>query len=387
MSEKLYYIDSHAFEFDARVLSCERNGKGQFETELDRTAFFPEGGGQYGDCGFIGEVYIYDTRTKDSRIVHISDKPLTIGQEYHCKLDKKQRFRNMQHHSGEHILSGLFHRLYGYNNIGFHLGKDRVTIDIDANLHEEEIRTVELSANEAVYKNVPVKTYFPTKEELSKINYRSKKEIADDLRIVEIEGYDVCACCAPHVNYTGEIGAILISDYIKYKSGTRITIKCGYDALGDYTEKNAVLKSIGQALSSPPEKAYEALERLISERDRLKEETEKANRSVADFLIEKELGNRIICIFGNFDRQTMIYGADKSANESEISFFFSGDDSEEYIFVISSVRHDLLEIKSDMSKTLDVRGGGNAQRISGTIKSGKKEICEYINSLREKWKD
>ncbi len=386
MTEKLYYTDSHLSEFNATVLECTENSRGQYETVLDRTAFFPEGGGQYGDRGFIGDVEITDTRISNGKAVHISSAPTEEGKEYLCKVDFKDRFRKMQHHSGEHIVSGLFHNLYGYNNIGFHLGQDNVTIDIDHFLDEESIRKVESEANKAIYQNIPVRAYYPSKEEAERLSYRSKTEIENDLRIVEIKGYDVCACCAPHVSFTGEIGIIRLASYMKYKNGTRITLICGEDALRDYVFKNGVLDEVGKTLSSPPEKISDALNQLAAEKEKLKRELESANKTIADYLTNSVKNEKYPCVFCNLDRNSMIYGADNAAKNSEIAFFFSGNDEDGYIFVISSFKQNLKELSKRMSQSLDFKGGGNKERLSGTVFSPKADLIVFIKQLKEESK-
>ena len=201
-TEKLYYRDSHRKEFDAVVLSCEekRTADGKKTGDrvvLDRTAFFPEGGGQFGDVGRLDRVEVVDTHEKNGVIYHETKEPLEPGQTVKGKLDFAVRFDRMQQHSGEHILSGLVHSLYGYDNVGFHLGAEITTLDFNGELTEEQVRDLELRANRAVFENVPVQVLYPTKEQLKSVNYRSKIEIEGQVRIVSIPGYDICACCAP----------------------------------------------------------------------------------------------------------------------------------------------------------------------------------------------
>lgn len=225
MTEKLYDKDSHLKEFTGTVLSCKKTGE-KYAVTLNRTAFFPEGGGQQSDRGYIGEAYISDVQIKNGEILHFADKPLSVGQAYDCKLDFDFRFRNMQNHSGEHIISGIIHRFYGFNNVGFHLGAE-MTMDFDGELTRQQLDEIEDLANKAVYENLPVKAYYPTDEELESLDYRSKLDLKENVRIVEIKGVDVCACCARHVKSTGEIGIIKILDFEKYKGGVRLIVKCG----------------------------------------------------------------------------------------------------------------------------------------------------------------
>ena len=203
-TEKLYDKDSHRKEFEAMVLSCEEKctadgKKTGYRVVLDRTAFFPEGGGQFGDVGWLDDTEVFDTHEKNGVIYHETKEPLESGQTVKGKLNFEVRFDRMQQHSGEHILSGLVHSLYGYDNVGFHLGAEITTLDFNGELTEEQVRDLELRANRAVFENVPVQVLYPTKEQLKSVNYRSKIEIEGQVRIVSIPGYDICACCAPHV--------------------------------------------------------------------------------------------------------------------------------------------------------------------------------------------
>ena len=218
MTERLYYKDQYIKEFSANVLSCTEN-KGKFEVILDKTAFFPEGGGQTCDKGSFNGINVENIQIIDNRIWHFvknseeNAEKFQIGTVLSGKIDKNKRFSDMQQHSGEHIFSGIVNSLYGYNNVGFHLGSEIVTLDFDGELGEDDICKVENLVNEAIWRNLEIKVTFPSKEELAKIKYRSKIEIEGQVRLVEIPGVDVCACCAPHVKFTGEIGIVRVVNF------------------------------------------------------------------------------------------------------------------------------------------------------------------------------
>ena len=198
MTKKLYYEDSHQDSFGAKVLSCAWNEKKAcYEVILDQTVFFPEGGGQYADTGVLGGAKVLDVQERGDEIIHSTDQALEPGIEVEGTIDYQERFSKMQQHTGEHIVSGIIHRTFGYDNVGFHLGQELVTMDFNGTFTEDELRQVELEANEAVIKNLQVVVTYPSKEELDRLDYRSKKELTGQVRIVEIPGYDVCACCAP----------------------------------------------------------------------------------------------------------------------------------------------------------------------------------------------
>ena len=213
MTERLYYSDSHLYKFTAKVTSCEAKGGGYCVT-LDRSAFFPEGGGQRGDAGYIGGVRVIDTQEAAGEVFHIAEAPLAVGESFDCELCWDTRFSRMQSHSGEHVVSGIVHNLYGFDNVGFHMGADGMIVDFSGFLSDDEIRDIELRANRVIWDNRRVTASFPEPDELKNIEYRSKLELTENVRIVEIEGVDLCACCAPHVSFTGEIGLIRILESI-----------------------------------------------------------------------------------------------------------------------------------------------------------------------------
>ena len=226
MTKKLYDLDSHRRDFTAAVLRCDADGE-RYAVVLDQTLFFPEGGGQPADTGVLGGARVLDVQITQEAIVHYTDAPLTPGAQVRGEIDWPQRFRRMQGHSGEHIISGLIHSEYGLDNVGFHLGQDTITMDYNGELTWPQLMHIEQLANEAVYRNVPIRTEYPSAERLAQMTYRSKLDLTEDVRIVTVEGYDVCACCAPHVSCTGEIGAIKFTSVMRHRGGIRVTILCG----------------------------------------------------------------------------------------------------------------------------------------------------------------
>ena len=240
MTIRLYDQDAELMAFTATVRACERRGEG-YAVVLDRTAFFPEGGGQGADHGTLGEAHVLDTHEVQGEVVHTTDAPLAVGSVVEGHVDAARRRAMMQQHSGEHIFSGIVHRLFGYDNVGFHIGTEAVTMDFNGPMTAEDIRRVELLANEAVWADIPVEAFVPPREELAQLSYRSKKAIDGDVRIVRIAGADTCACCGTHVKSTGCIGQIKVIGWQKYKSGVRVSILCGGRALD---EENALMEQV-----------------------------------------------------------------------------------------------------------------------------------------------
>ena len=268
MTERLYNQDVYTKTFTGTVRSCtEVPGQEGYEVILDRTAFFPEGGGQYGDIGTLGGVRVRDTKERDGEVLHYTEGPLQEGDTVEGEIDWKVRFSRMQQHTAEHILSGLVHGRFGYQNVGFHLGDDICTMDFNGPITREEMEEIEQEANRAVYEDLPVHILYPPEEELQKMEYRSKIEIDGQVRIVWVPGYDRCACCATHVGSTGEIGQIKVIAMMNYKGGVRVTMVSGDRALLDHEKRERDMKEISAMLSAKEDELPEAVRRLMEENE------------------------------------------------------------------------------------------------------------------------
>ena len=292
MTIRLYDKDVDMLDFSAVVKTCVQRENGYVVT-LDQTAFFPEGGGQGADHGTLGGAQVLDAHDVHGEVEHLVSAPLAIGSEVRGHVDAARRLDMMQQHSGEHMFSGLVHGLFGYDNVGFHIGTEAVTMDFNGTLTEEDVRRVELLANQAVWRDQPVEAFVPDRETLANIEYRSKKEIDGDVRIVRIEGVDTCACCGTHVHTTGAVGQIKVVGLQKYKSGVRVSILCGRRALA---YENAMLdqaKAAGHALSVPTEELSGAVERMLGERDRLRAQNDALGMRIFDLLAQREAKNAI----------------------------------------------------------------------------------------------
>ena len=246
---KLFYQDSHLREFTATVLSCRQTEKG-FLVTLDATTFYPEGGGQACDLGQLGDANVLDVREKEGQLLHLCDKALEVGKPVRGSIDWARRFDLMQQHSGEHIVSGIVHRMFGWHNVGFHMGSGLMTIDFDGPIPAEALVDIENKANQAVWDNLPVRCWYPSEEELPTVTYRSKKALPWPVRIVEIPGTDNCACCGTHVKSTGEIGLIKLVSCIKFHQGVRIEMACGRKALALAQQVFEQNRQVSQAFSA-----------------------------------------------------------------------------------------------------------------------------------------
>jgi len=380
VTEKLYYIDSHMRSFEAAVLSCMAEGE-RFAVRLDRTAFFPKGGGQPSDFGNLGGARVLHVREDGDEVTHLLDAPLKAGERVRGELDWARRFRHMQCHSGEHIVSGTVHELTRCSNVGFHMGESAIVLDFDAELSPELIRAVERSANEAVWANLPVRAWFPTDVELRELEYRSKKAIDGALRIVEIPGVDRCACCAPHVSLTGEVGAIKIIDSMRHRGGMRLTVVCGSDALADYDARCANITAVSRALSAKPLETGAAVERVIGELNALEQRNIGLSRELLSCRIAAlEPTEGSICIFADMDevsrRELVNAGMDRCGGVCAV---FSAE-GEGYRYVIGSRSRDLRAAAREINAAIDGRGGGSETMIQGTAAAGRETIERYFGA-------
>ena len=230
--EKLYYQDCHIKTFKAVVTDCIKTEEG-YQITLDQTAFYPEGGGQACDLGTLAETNVLYVKEQDEKVVHICDKPLEAGNTVEGRIDWARRFDLMQQHTGEHIVSGIINRRFGWHNVGFHMGSEVITIDFDGPIPAEALVEIEAEANQWVWQNLSIRCWYPSAEELPSVPYRSKRQLPWPVRVVEIPGVDTCACCGVHVAQTGEIGFIKLFSCVKFirVSGSRwpaVAVRCDY---------------------------------------------------------------------------------------------------------------------------------------------------------------
>ncbi len=376
MTVRLFDKDSHILNFTAEVLSCESYGIG-FSVILNETAFAPEAGGQPSDLGTIAGIKVLNV-IDGEELRHILPAPLEVGQCVDCRIDADRRLRHMQNHSAEHILSGLFYREYGLNNVGFHLGHEEVTFDLDGEVTEEMLRRIELLANRAVAENHAVHAYYPTEEELAALFYRSKGALEGKIRIVEIEGVDACACCVPHVKFTGEIGGIRLLNAMRYKGGTRIWMAAGLSALEVSVFEQRTLDRIGQLLSLPHEKIEEGVKKLHDDLGTLKFALEAQKRERVRFMLE-HLQDREPLVFIEpllevSHLRALAIGAFEKTGKTVAAF--SGKDGEGYAFVLATKDFDSLS--GSLRTALSARGGGRAPVMQGTAACTEAEIRSFF---------
>ena len=365
-------------EFEARVLSCEACEEGGgFWTVLDQTCFFPEGGGQYADTGYLGETKVVDARERDGIVYHRTEAPLEPGKLVRGRIDWEERFEKMQQHTGEHIVSGLVHSRFGYNNVGFHLGSDYCTMDFDGPISPEELREIEWEANRAVALDLEVIVQYPSKEELGHMEYRSKIEIEGQVRIVSVPGYDVCACCAPHVDRTGEIGLIKLVNRMNYKGGERITMLCGCRALRDYDSKLTAAREIGALLCEKEDQIAGAVRRQKEELEKQKYENGRLMHQLLVFRAKEiPVEGSMTAVFtddirGDAPRELMNLLLERGAFICGV-FAAAGDGGWRY--VIGSRQADVRPLGKALNSRFEGRGGGKPGMVQGTLTGSEADI-------------
>lgn len=378
-TRRLYYENVYIKEFDAEVLKC-REGKNGYEIILDESAFYPEGGGQPCDTGSLGDAEVKDVQEKDGELIHYTDKALEEGTKVHGKINWERRFDLMQQHSGEHMVSGLVHEKYGYNNVGFHMGSDVITIDFSGVLDEEQLQEIEDKVNEKIWENTPVQITYPSGEELENIPYRSKKELTGQVRIVEFPGTDICACCGTHVTHTGEIGAVKFLSVVKFCQGVRVEMISGKRVI-DYFSKIAKENSkVSVLLSAKPQETSKAVERLQEENFRLKGKILDMEEEIFKAEAEKWEGAGSVLIF----KKNMEADSVRKLTDAVMQtccgccVVFSDNGDGTYKYAMGEKDGNLREFTKEMNQVLNGRGGGKPFFVQGSVSASEEEIRKFF---------
>ena len=381
MAEKLFYEDPFLVEFTARVLSCIPD-KGSFAVTLDRTAFYPEGGGQSADHGTLGGAAVTDVREKEGEVIHTCDRALPVGETVAGAIDFARRFDLMQQHSGEHIVSGILCGRHNCDNVGFHIGHDLVTIDFNTQLTPEELREIETLANRYVWEDHPIEVSWPEPEVLAALPYRSKKALTGAVRIVTFPGADCCACCGTHVRRSGQVGMIKLLSCQKFREGVRIEMAAGGRALRYCTEVLDQNTHVSQLLSAKPLETASAVERLQKELYSLRgrvaalEEGDFA-RKAEHFagkgdvlLIEGDMASESV-------RRLCAAVMDTCGGRCAV---FAGSDSQGYKYAMGQIGGDLRSLVKDLNTALNGRGGGKPHFAQGSLQASAEAIRAFFQN-------
>jgi alanyl-tRNA synthetase len=381
-TEKLYYADPFLRQFTATVLSCEE-AKGGFKVVLDRTAFYPEGGGQPADHGQLDGIAVTDVHERGGVIFHTCEKEVEIGKTVSCSIDWARRFDHMQQHSGEHICSGMICEKFHCDNVGFHMGADMVTIDFNADISWDELMEIEAKANRYIYENHPIDIRFYRGEALAAVEYRSKKELEGDVRIVAFPGADCCACCGTHVMMSGQVGLVKFFSCQKFREGVRIEMLCGERALRALTASWEQNRMVSQMLSVKPEGTKDAVVRLQNELQNVKFQSARLEETVYASMAEKLAGaGDVLLIRPPMEPDAVRRLADAvSKTCGGRAAVFAGEDGGKYNYaLVRADGGDISAFVKSMNGALHGRGGGRNGFAQGSVETVKAEIEAFFQN-------
>ncbi|MDY4693500.1 MAG: alanyl-tRNA editing protein [Blautia sp.] len=379
MTKRLYYEDVYRKEFTATVLECTEGKKG-YQVVLDATAFYPEGGGQPSDTGFLGEARVSEVHEKDGEIIHYTDKPFKVGEQVEGRIDWDHRFDLMQQHSGEHMVSGIVHEKYGYDNVGFHMGSDVITIDFNGLISEEEMAEIEQKVNRKIWEDTAVEITYPAPEELEKIPYRSKKELTGQVRIVSFPGTDICACCGTHVTHTGEIGIVKLLSVEKFRDGVRMEMISGKRVLDYLNMVNEQNHQISVKLSAKIDSTADAVQRLQDENAKMRINVARLEEDMFQEEARKWEGAGSVLLFKEgLEADAVRKLTDAVMNTCEgCCAVFSRNEDGSYKYAIGETGGDLRQFTKDMNAALHGRGGGKPFFVQGSVQATEKQIREFF---------
>ena len=379
MTRKLYYEDCHTKQFYAQVVSCEPCEKG-YEILLDATAFYPEGGGQACDLGTLGGAAVLDVQERGEAVVHLCDAPLETGAQVEGILDYDRRFDLMQQHTGEHIVSGIIHRRYGYHNVGFHMGSEMIEIDFDGVVPAEELPLIEAEANAALWRNMPVKCWYPSQEELPNVFYRTKRALPWPVRIVQVGDVDSCACCGVHTATTGEVGLVKLFSVTGLRGGSRIEMSCGKRALALLNRAFEQNKLVSQAFSAKWPETGEAARKMNEALAAEKYKAAGLQRKVFESIAKSYANCGDVVLFEDgLEAAEVRMLADAVAEVcGGMAAVFSGSDGAGYGFAMVTRQGDLRALGKEMTAALHGRGGGKLNFQQGRVSAARQEIENFF---------
>lgn len=378
-TRRLYYENVYKKEFEAKVLEC-REGKKGFQIILDESAFYPEGGGQPSDTGYLNQIKVKEVHEKDGELLHYTDEAIEPGTTVMGKIDWARRFDLMQQHSGEHMVSGLVHEKYGYDNVGFHMGSDVITIDFNGILDDAEMAEIETLVNEKIWENAPVEIFFPSREELESLEYRSKKELTGQVRIVRFPGCDTCACCGTHVSRTGEIGMVKLLSVVKFRDGVRMEMISGKRVLNYLNMVNGQNHQISVKLSAKMDKTAQAVARLQDENFALKGRVHTMEEEMFSREAQKwsNAGNVLLFQEGmEADSVRKLADAVMQTCKGRCAVFSKNPDGS-FKYAMGEIDGDLRQFTKEMNGALNGRGGGKPFFVQGSVQAAEAEIRKFF---------
>ena len=380
-TEKLYYTDPYLKEMDATVLSCEERKNG-YAVVLDSTVFYPTGGGQPFDTGTLADARVLDVSDVDGEVVHLCDRPLAVGQAVHGTIDWDRRFMLMQHHSGEQLVSGIVHSRFGYDNVGFHMGSEVITIDFSGELDYPTLMEIEAAANEAVYANIPCHIFYPDRDTLKTLSYRSKKEIVGQVRLVQFADVDLCACCGLHVSHSGEIGLIKLLSTTKFHNGSRVELLCGKKALRWLNMVADQNREISGLLSAKMDKTADYVRRQAEELSQTRLRCAQLENQLFSLKAQALHGQDSPLLFEENlspDSTRRLCDAILQGCNGICAVFSKKEDG--YSYAIGTKDGDLRSFVKQLNAALQGRGGGKPGFVQGSVSATEEEIRNFFQSV------
>ncbi len=376
MTTKLYEKDPYKRSFEAKVISVnEKNGK--YNVVLDKTYFYPEGGGQPADRGKVDGVNVLDVFKKDSNIVHILDKDLPEGKTVDCNIDWKRRYDFMQQHTGQHLLSAVLKNEYDINTVGFTMSEDTLRIDTDKNISNKRIKNIEFKVNSLIQEGIDIKTAYPDKNQLEKLTLRKEPTVNQNIRVIQIGEIDYSPCGGTHLNNTYQLGIIKITDTANYKGGLRIDFVCGNRALADYDNKNGIILKLKELLSSPESEIIDQVHRLKEKLDHYENQTKELNEKLLNYKAEELIDEAVnfdnIKVIkknlDNFSYDRVQYLSDIICKNSNIIVIFGQhDESSARLLMSRSDNIEKIKMNKIINEPLELiqgRGGGTKNKAQG----------------------
>lgn len=386
MTEKLYYGNQYQTEGTATVLACrpveaKQNAAACWEVVLDRTVFYPTGGGQPCDLGTLNGVAVTDVSERGEEIVHRVTAPLSVGSEAVMAVDWDRRFDLMQQHSGEHLISGVIHSRFGYENVGFHMGAEEITIDYSGELTRQQMQEVEDAVNRLIWRDLPCTVSVPDAETLRTIPYRSKKELTGAVRIVRFEDADICACCGLHVRRTGEIGLVKLLSVERFHSGCRMELLCGGRAVRRFQTVFDQNRQVSGLLSAKPDRTAEAVRTLRANLDAAKLRAGALEARLFALQAECYAGAPFVLLFEDaLTPDSLRRLTDALVKRADgLCAVFTGADGA-YQYALASKTSDLRELVRRLNAACHGRGGGKAGFVQGSVAASRSELEAFFAS-------
>ncbi len=380
MTEKNYYNDSFKQEFTADIIEYFEED-GNYHLKLNKTAFYPEGGGQPADHGSIGKSNISHVYDKNGEIFHVGDKLPTEKNGLSCKINWERRFDLMQQHSGQHLLSAVAKDLYQAETVGFHLGESRLTIDTNIQISQKEIDKIETRCNQFIYENRQISVECPGNH-------------GDNTRIIKIAGLDKTPCGGTHLNNTGQIGVISVIDSENYKAGSRLHFNCGQRAVEDYRFKNKLTAFLRDRLSVNNQNIKAEITRLLEDLyiksntiDNLKSQLLKFKE--AELMEDaEEIGDYklIVNIFTDLGFSELRDMASQLVSDERIIVIFGQQDGDTTRMILARSKDiadlNLNPVIQKVMPLLNGNGGGQPDFVQGGG-SNPEKLPEAISRARE----